>query len=362
VSIPGRLQVVVLYNQPQLPESDPDWASEAGVLETVDAVTAALPARGHGVRRVAVGSSAAEIVEALAVGPATDVVLNLCEGLGGTGAGEASVAGLVELCGLPLTGSPPDCLALVRDKARTKWLLQGAGLPTAPFFYLAPGDRLPREGLEAMLAAGPCLIKPAKEDASLGISQQSVVADLQGLGRQVAAIQGRYGDVLVEQYIPGREFNVGIVALGEPVVLPMAEIEFGSPAENPWRLVTYDAKWTPGSADYASTPVACPARVEPALAARMERAALAAFRLTGCRDYGRVDFRVDSGGGAYILEVNANPDLSPSAGFARGLSVAGLNYDDFIERLIQSAAARRVGRQTCSDRRAGIEQAVVIGP
>jgi D-alanine-D-alanine ligase len=362
VSTAGRLQVVVLYNEPQLPESDPDWASEAGVLETADAVTAALASRGHGVRRVGVGSLAAEIVEALGTGPATDVVVNLCEGLGGTGAGEAHVAGLVELCGLPLTGSPPECLALVRDKARTKWLLQGAGLPTARFLYLASGEPLPSEPLAAMLAEGPCLVKPAKEDASLGISQQSVVADLQALDRQVAAIQSRYGDVLIERYIAGREFNVGIVALDEPRPLPIAEIEFGGPAENPWRLVTYDAKWTPGSTDYDSTPVACPAQVEPELAARLEQAALAAFRLTGCRDYGRVDFRVDSGGRLYILEVNANPDLSPSAGFARGLSVAGLYYADFTERLIQSAAARRIGRQTCSDRRAGIEQAIVIGP
>jgi D-alanine-D-alanine ligase len=353
----------VLYNEPQLPESDPDWASEAGILETVDAVAAALATQGHGVRRVAVGSSAAEIVDALAIGPATDVVVNLCEGLGGTGAGEANVAGLVELCGLPLTGSPSECLSLVRDKARTKWLLQGAGLPTAPFFYLAAGERLPREGLVALLAAGPCLVKPAKEDASLGISQQSVVTDLKALGRQVAVIQARYGDVLIERYLPGREFNAGIVALGEPSLLPIAEIKFGGPAENPWQLVTYDAKWAPGSADYASTPVACPANVEPALAARVEQAALAAFRVTCCRDYARVDFRVDAGGEAYILEVNANPDLSPSAGFARGLSVAGLNYDDFIERLIQSAAARRIERQTCSDiRLAGIERGIVIGP
>src|SRR5581483_10729466 len=105
------------------------------------------------------------------------VVVNLCEGLGGTGAGEASVAGLVELCGLPLTGSPPECLALVRDKARTKWLLQGAGLPTAPFVYVAAGEPLAREALKSLLAAGPCLVKPAREDASLGISQQSVVTD-----------------------------------------------------------------------------------------------------------------------------------------------------------------------------------------
>jgi D-alanine-D-alanine ligase len=351
------LQVNVLYNQPLLAESDPDWASEAGVLEAVEAIAAALESRGHGVRRVAVRSSAAEVVEALANGPAADVVVNLCEGLGGTGAGEANVAGLVELCGLPLTGSPPECLALVRDKARTKWLLQGAGLPTAPFFHIAEGDRLPREPLRLALAEGPWLVKPAKEDASLGISQESVVSDLAALERQVELVHGRYGDVLIERYIAGREFNAGIVALDEAMALPIAEIQFGEHSQQSWRLVTYDAKWTPGSDDYASTPVACPAPIDAQLAARIEQAALAAFRLTGCRDYGRVDFRVDDVGEVYILEVNANPDLSPSAGFARGLAVAGIGYDDFVERLAQSAAARHLRRNTCSsDSLTGVER------
>ena len=351
------LQVDVLYNQPLLPESDPDWASEAGVLETVDAVAAALEAHGHGVRRIAVRSSAAEIVEAFGSDAVADVVVNLCEGLGGTGAGEANVAGLVELCGLPLTGSPPECLALVRDKARTKWLLQGAGLPTAPFFYLTPGDRLPSEPLRLALAQGPWLVKPAKEDASLGISQQSVVTDLEALEHQVGLVRARYGDVLVERYLPGREFNVGIIALDQATVLPISEIRFDEQPENAWRLVTYDAKWTPGSDDYASTPVACPATIDAQLAERIEQVALAAFRLTGCRDYGRVDFRVDDAGAVYILEVNANPDLSPSAGFARALSVAGMGYDDFVERLVQSAAARHIRRQICSsDHFTGVER------
>lgn len=358
----GLLEVVVLYNQPLLPPSNPDWASEAGVLETVEAATAALAARGHRARAVGVSSSAAEIVDALTGSSTADVVLNLCEGLGGTGAGEATVAGLIELCGLPLTGSPADCLSLVRDKARTKWLLQGAGLPTAPFVHLPAGHRPPRQTLEAMLIEGPCLVKPAKEDASLGISQESVATDFEQVQRQIAAAS-RYGDVLVERYIPGREFNVGIVALDRPKVLPIGEIDFGSPAENRWRLVTYDAKWTPGSADYISTPVTCPAPIEPELADQLQAAALAAFRVTGCRQYARVDFRVDSSGAVYILEVNANPDLAPSAGFARCLAVAGLNYDGFVERLVQSAAAHRIGRQICTDiRLAATEQEVVTGP
>ena len=128
------------------------------------------------------------------------------------------------------------------------------------------------------------------------------------------------------------------------MLLPLAEIMFSTAEQRRWHLVTYDAKWTPESPDYGATPVECPADVTPELAAEIERVALAAFRLTGCRDYGRVDMRVNAAGEVFILEVNANPDLSPSAGFARALGVAGTAYDDFIVRLVAHAHRHRTDR------------------
>ena len=118
-----------------------------------------------------------------------DVVFNLFEGFGGVGRGEAHIAGLVELLGYPITGSPPDCLALVRDKARTKWLLAGAGLPT-PEFRLVPADGpLDAGQFASLLAGGPAIVKPAHEDASQGIENESIVSELASLLRRVERVR-----------------------------------------------------------------------------------------------------------------------------------------------------------------------------
>jgi D-alanine-D-alanine ligase len=336
------LEVLVLYNQPLLASDHPDWTSEAGVLESVEAVSAALERHGHRARRLALGLTLDELLAALAGDSRPDVVFNLCEGFAGAAAGEPFVAGFLELMQTPYTGSPPDCLALVRQKARTKWLLHGAGLPTPAFHLVTRDGAIPRETIEPDLRRGALIVKPAGEDASLGIGPASVVQDYASLARQVEDVRQRYGDVLVEQFIAGREFNVGVIAVPEPQVLPLAEIEFAPGAALGHAVVTYDAKWTSQSDDYVSTPVRCPAEVEPALADELRRVALAAFQLTGCRDYGRVDLRVDAAGRPFILEVNANPDLAPTAGLARAVAAAGIAYDDFVVRMVETAHGRRV--------------------
>ena len=331
------LDVAILYNATTLPPDHPDYASEAGVLEAVEAVEAGLAKQGHRSRRLAVGASPAGLAATLQA-ERCDVIVNLCEGLSGSGAGESQVTGLLELSGVAFTGAGSDCLSLVLNKARTKWMLLGAGRPTAPFVQILPGERLP-PAAAAMLDQGPLIVKPACEDASLGIGPASVVRDMAALERQAAEVARRYGAVLVEQFIAGREFNVGLLALAEPQVLPLAEIDFKHHAGG-WNLVTYDAKWTPESPDFGGTPVTCPAEASPQLAAELVRISLAAFRLTGCRDYARVDFRVDERGRPLVLEVNANPDISPSAGLARAIRTSGLAYDEFVGRLVETAYRR----------------------
>jgi D-alanine-D-alanine ligase len=270
------------------------------------------------------------------------VVVNLFEGFAGVGRGEALVAGWIEALGHGLTGSDPAALELVRDKARVKWLLRGAGLPTADFVLVAPDRPLPRAALAALLAAGPAIVKPAHEDASLGIGPHSVVSDEAALEEQIAQVRASYGGVLVERFIAGREFNAAVVALPEPRLLPLAEIEFAAALSPRERLVTYAAKWDAGSAADLATAPRCPARVDEALGQRIEQVALAAFEATGCRDYARVDMRVADDESIYILEINGNPDIGPSAGFARALGAAGMAYDEFVDRLVRNAAGRRV--------------------
>ncbi len=342
------LEVLLLYNEPVLPADDPDWAAEVGVLDSVATVSEALASQGHRVAKLGVGPAVDELFDTLSQISQPDVVFNLFEGLGGVGRGEAEIAGLVELLGFALTGSPAACLALVRDKARTKWLLAGAGLPTPQFVLVQESQAIDEHKLRKLVAGGPVIVKPAHEDASLGVGPESIVTDWGALARRIEFVRGRYGPVLVERFIVGREFNAAVVALPEPEYLPLAEIEFTGPGTKGWQIVTYDAKWAPGSVDDRATPAHCPARVDSATAARIGRLAVAAFRLTGCRDYARVDLRMDAEGQVFILEVNGNPDIGPAAGFAPALGVAGIRYEEFVDRVVQNAfSGRGAKRGTC---------------
>ncbi|MGH7192321.1 MAG: D-alanine--D-alanine ligase family protein, partial [Candidatus Saccharimonadales bacterium] len=335
--------VSILYNEPSLPSDHPDYAQEAGVIEAVDAVEGALAEAGHLAQRSPVGGQPLDIADALRQNRA-DVIVNLCEWLGGVGGGESQVTGLLEMTGIPFTGSGSECLSLVLHKARTKWLLRGAGLPTAGFQYLPAVRPVAEDEVVSLLDSGPVIVKPAHEDASLGIGPESVVRDAHALAAQIDRVRRRYGDVMVEQFLPGREFNAGILALPESTLLPLAEIEYQPGASG---LVSYDAKWTPGTADYGGTPVRCPAQVSEDLAAEINRVSLAAFHLTGARDYARVDLRLDTEDRVCILEVNANPDISPSAGLARAILASGMPYREFVRRLVETAA-RRSGHFTLS--------------
>jgi D-alanine-D-alanine ligase len=328
------VRVLILYNEPVLPADHPDSESERDLLDTVEAVARALGAAHCRVSRLGVSRDPARLLSGLQE-YRPSVVFNLFEGLADASDTEAHAAGLLEWLGLPFTGCPHQALCLARTKHVAKRLLQGAGLPTPPFLVV---DRLP---LPECGLPWPVIVKPATQDASVGLDQGSVVSDPGRLGARVGRLLECYGPpVLVEQFIAGREFNVGLIEAPELHVLPVSEIQFRAQGPGSWPIVTYDAKWKPGTPDYEATPASVPANLEPALAARLADLARQAFRLLGCRDYARVDFRVSAAGEPYILEVNPNPDFGPSAGLARGLRAAGLTYAGFAVQLLRQALAR----------------------
>jgi D-alanine-D-alanine ligase len=271
-----------------------------------------------------------------------DVVFNLFEGLADQSETEAHAAGILDWLGVPYTGSPYLTLCLARHKHLTKNLLLGAGLPT-------PGFQVVEQSPIAECSLGwPVIVKPATQDASVGLDQGSVVTDQHNLERRVAELLENYGPpVLIEQFIRGRELNVGLIEAPELRVLPISEILFTDPDPKFWPIVTYDGKWKPGTRDYDSTPPRYPADVRPRLRERLETLSRRAFRLLGCRDYARVDFRVGPTGRPYILEVNPNPDFSPVAGLSGGLQSAGITHTAFAVQLVRSAMARSI--QSVSD-------------
>jgi D-alanine-D-alanine ligase len=265
-----------------------------------------------------------------------EALINLCEGYYGRPQWESNVAGIFELLGLAFTGNAAKTLAICQDKFKAKAVLRAAGLPTAPAQLMLTGD----EPLELKF---PLIVKPNSEDASLGIYPDSVVRDEELLRQQVRRCLTNYKQpVLVEAFIDGREFNVSVMENGAAKPLPVSEIDFSAMPKDTPRILGYDAKWFEDHPFYLKTPPVCPAPIDDELRTKLQELAAAAFRTMGCRDYARVDFRMDAKGHPFILEVNPNPDISTNAGYARALKAAGIDYAAFWGTMVQNALERRI--------------------
>lgn len=327
-------RVLILYNEPVLPADHPDADSEHEILWTADVVGKNLVEAGFEVSRLGTSHDPDLLVSGLCR-HRPDVVFNLFEGTADDATNESCVAGILEWLGIPFTGSPAHTLCLARNKHLAKQIFRGAGLQT-PEFMVVESLPVPECELE-----WPVIVKPALQDASVGMDQGSVVTDRQKLEERVAYLFDNYGPpVLVEQFIRGREFSLALIEVPELQMLPISEILFVEKDPNYWPIITYDAKWKPGTRDYEATPPRYPAEVAPKLAEKLETLAKQAFRLLGCRDYARVDFRVRSNCKPYILEVNPNPCFAPTAGLAGGLGSAGLTHAQFSVDLVRKALAR----------------------
>jgi len=310
---------------------------EVGVLEAVSAVEGALKKLGYEVAQVPAGEDVDRWRTRLAdLGPA--LVFNLCEGLGGRSEGEVTAARVVEELGLPMTGSDSRTLALARRKDRVNTLLQDRGLPV-PQWGVWSGDGAEGGRTPATFAAGwtvyPAIVKPVSEDGSVGIDEGAVVIDGESLARRLETKGGKER-LLVQAFVGSREINAAIVG---HEVLPVSEIVFRNLPEGHPPIVGYRAKWVEGSPEDRGTRPVCPAELPVALAAKVRLLALKAWRAVGGAGYGRVDFRLTSPDVLHVLEVNPNPDLSPSAGLARAAEAEGVTYRDLVKRIVKEAVS-----------------------
>lgn len=298
---------------------------EVILLETIEAVEGALLEAGHEVVRVAV-SNDGRWVERVRKGK-FDLVFNLCEGIDGVAEYEPMVISMLELLGVPFTGSSSWTTALTLRKNLVNTLLDRAGMPV-------PRWSLARRGGDITPVGFPAICKPAAEDASIGIEQRSVVRSTRALKARVGAMLDRWDEVIVQRYIGGREVNVGIVG---DEILPISEIDFGGMPEGMWPIVSYRSKWEPGGLEDLGAIPHCPADLPEDLASEIAVIARAAWHVVGGKGYGRADFRIDESGRPWLLEVNANPDIAPDAGLARMAGVTGCGYDALIKRICENA-------------------------
>src|SRR2546427_7198960 len=272
------MRIVILYDP-----GAADWTPEdiRGVMKAVDEIAAIFGALGHEIRKVPVRHD----MRWFQVARRADLVFNLCEGVHGKSEWEEHVVGSLEFAGVPVTGASLWTIAACRRKAVANALLAQAGLPI-PHWTIAQGkidDDFPL----------PAIVKPAAEDASAGLDRGSVVTDRKALRARVAAMTEQFDEVLVQEYVAGREVNVGFVG---DRALPIAEIDFSGMPPGSWPIRTYAAKWATGApAELGSVPI-CPAALPQKLADRVVKTAEAAWRTMQGKGYGRVDLRMDEQG------------------------------------------------------------------
>lgn len=345
-----QTRVIVLYNQvgedeyEKLKDVDPSTLgfkaeypiAVSSVQEEYAAVVHALQKEGFDTRAVNIKEDLGKFERLLRRDP-PDVVFNLVEFFHDNPRLEGSVAGIFELYGIPYTGAGPFALGLCQRKGLTKQVLLANGVPT-PRYRLLTQPLVPkRHGLHY-----PLIVKPSREDASMGLDKGSVVYDYQGLVERVNMVFSSFKPpIIVEEFVEGRELHVSILGNDPPIVLPIIEFDFsGLPPDHP-TIISYAAKWNPLDESYHRVHSGCPAKLSQRLKKKVEAISLAAYRITGVRDYARLDLRLDAHNRAYVLEVNPNPDLTDGVSFMESADEAGLSFSATLRKIVEFALGRK---------------------
>lgn len=327
--------IAIVYNEPVDTESDYSEASR-DILDQVEAVEWSLVRLGVPSVRVVFTRDLRSFIDKIE-GEGIRYAFNLCESVDEDPELADYPAAVMEILGVSYTGSPALTLALTTDKLFTKQLLKVNGIPT-PDYAIYDGILPPR--LKALTF--PIIVKPRFQDASIGIDQDSVLVNEKELRQRLPEFYNRFGSLILEEYIAGREFNVSIFGYPSPRVMPIAEIFFDDFPQELYPIVGYRAKWDRNSFEYHHTQRVFPTDLPEVLERRINQIALDCFHYFRLRDYARVDMRIDSCGVVYVLEINANPCISPDAGFPAALAQGGISYEAFVELLLEFVRNRKM--------------------
>ncbi|NOZ19458.1 MAG: D-alanine--D-alanine ligase [Planctomycetes bacterium] len=337
------MHIALLFNQKSDPDNaDPDdqhgaclgaeaeWDSPDTILAVADAL-----ATEHQVTRIEADDNAFESLRKLR----PDLVFNIAEGRHGAGR-EAQVPALLEMLDIPYTGSDPVTLGICLDKSRAKEILAYHGIPTARFAVVESAHEL--NGQVSL----PAIAKPLWEGSSKGITDDCLLRDRDALRWKVGEMVERYRQpVLVEEYLPGREFTAALLGNGPDArVLPLVEMDFSVLPAGANPIYSYEAKWV---WDDPSDPMPvhqCPAEVDEGLQKAVEDTARRAFRVLRCRDWARIDLRLSGDGVPNVIEINPLPGILPNpedhSCFPAASRAAGISYAEMVLAVVREACRR----------------------
>lgn len=327
----ARLRIGIAHGLEEAPRLKP-----RGRKTDVEEIGAVLVRAGHDVFYVPVGNDEESLTR---LGRTqADLLFNLVESFGGDDTKEPWVAAYYELLGLHYTGSGPRGLALAMDKAVTKKVLQFHGVLTPKFLTVFRGRVDWAHDLDF-----PVIVKPAREDGSIGIGFGAVVGSIKELMQRIDLLHTDFNHpVLIEQYIEGRELYVGVLGNAEAEVLPAVELDLSHLPSGTPRIAGTEVKWYEGTRAYRGSRVRVVKDLPEEVAAAVRTAALTSFQALSLRDYARFDFRIATDGKAYLIEANPNPYLHSTGEFIMAARASGRSHPATVRQVVE-VALRRYG-------------------
>jgi D-alanine-D-alanine ligase len=325
---PSATSVLLLYGV------HPGWEphEQDRVVRASRRLGIAIRRRGHRVQFLEIQGN--HLADTLAgYDPAETVIFNWCEGIPGEEGSEAEVVDVLERLGFAYTGATADAIRLSYDKPQVRMLLEEHGVAVPQWAQFDEPGQHPWNTF-------PAIVKPAWEHCSIGVDRWAVVLDADELDQRVAHVIAEHDQpALVEDFIDGREFHVPLWGNETVEMLPPVEMDFSALGDVRDRLCSYEAKFDTDSIACRRITSRIPARLSAAERDTLEEACHLAYRLVGCRDYGRIDVR-QRGGRMYVLDVNPNADLSADASVALAANKAGFCYGAMGSRLVEWAQNR----------------------
>src|SRR6266545_2729251 len=336
----GNLKVVIIYDRVLMDEAEEASTEKAPVVRTLDKkeveeeVAEALTKLGHEPVMYEVDGTMKSLLGLARVD--CDVVFNLCESFNGDDTADFKIAAYLELIGKTYTGSGTHGLMLAQDKAIAKKIFAFHGIHTPTFAKSFRGRLDFSHDLHF-----PVIVKPAREDGSIGIEFSAVVNSIRELMERMDWLHANFDSpVLIEEYIEGREMYVGIIGNDKPEALPVIELDLSKLPDGTPRIASAEVKWGKGTKAYRDTKSAIATDLPEESVMTLQQTAVAAFQALELRDYGRVDMRLQADGTVHVIEVNPNPWLSSRAEFAMAARKSGRTYPQLVEEIIELAIAR----------------------